>query len=220
MAASSHSPSTGLFRLSRFFFKAWDLCKLCLESWEIWRKGYFFQIITVPNVKNMFMKGVTQNHCLGLRFSCLVLSRDLRQTRLKAWPYLLELAPTLNKRRIWDKKVITATKSHGSWCHGPVIIKIKRRSVSLIPQITVSWLKQLFVVSNFQINTPIWGVKNLISDLVLIWVNMVRWLMTDQFSSMPFQSKGLTHVLTSKKNYFQHWHMSVNPKDWLRPSKF
>ena len=137
----------------------------------------------------------------------------LRQTRLKAWPYLLELTPTLNKRRIWDKKVISATKSHGSWCHGPVIIKIKRRSVSLIPQITVSWLKQLFVVSNFQINTTIWGVKNLISDLVLIWVNMVRWLMTDQFSSMPFQSKGLTHVLTSKKNYFQHWHMSVNPKN-------
>ena len=27
------------FRLSRFFFKAWDFCKLCLEPWEIWREG-------------------------------------------------------------------------------------------------------------------------------------------------------------------------------------
>ena len=80
--------------------------------------------ITDANVKDMFMKGVTQNHCLGLRFSCHVLSRDLimGQTRLKASPYLLELAPTLNKRRIWDKKVVSATKSHGSWCHGRIII--------------------------------------------------------------------------------------------------
>lgn len=31
---------------------------------------------------------------------------------------------------------------------------------------------------------------------------------------MSFQGKGLKgHVLTSKKNYFQHWHMSVNPKN-------
>ena len=38
--------------------------------------------------------------------------------------------------------------------------------------------------------------------------------MTDQFSNMFFQSKGLKgHVLSSRKNYFQHLHMSVNPKD-------
>ena len=39
MVGSNHSCSTGLFRLSRFFFKAWDFCKLCLEPWEIWREG-------------------------------------------------------------------------------------------------------------------------------------------------------------------------------------
>ena len=43
---------------------------------------------------------------------------------------------------------------------------------------------------------------------------MVCQLMTDQFSNMSFQGKGLRgHVLSSKKNYFQHCHMSVNPKD-------
>ena len=68
-----------------------------------WRL-FLYKKITVANV-NVFMKGVTQNHSLGLRFSCHVLSRDLSQTRLRAWKYLLELAPPLNKHHVWDKKV-------------------------------------------------------------------------------------------------------------------
>ena len=72
------------------FIKAWDLFQLCLESWEFRRKDN-----KVANVKNRFLKGVTQNHCLG--FSHQEPSRDLRQTSLKAWPYLLKLAPPLNK---------------------------------------------------------------------------------------------------------------------------
>ena len=45
-------------------------------------------------MKNTFLKGVTQNHCLG--FLVMHYQGKQRQTGLKASPYLLQLAP-LNK---------------------------------------------------------------------------------------------------------------------------
>ena len=54
-----------LFQSLRFF------SKLYLESWEFGRKGYFFlKNNRVTNVNNRFLKGVTQNHCLGFLVTC------------------------------------------------------------------------------------------------------------------------------------------------------
>ena len=107
------------------FSKAWDLCKLCLESWEIWRKVISFKKNNSCQCEEHVHERGYAKSLLGFKVF-LQCTRDLRQTRLKEWPYLLKLAPTLNKHCTWDKKVITATKSHGFWCHSPIIVKIKR----------------------------------------------------------------------------------------------
>ena len=83
MAGSNHSSSTGIFRLFWFFPKLEIYANYVYNHEKFGGRLFLSKKITVANVKNMFMKGVTQNHCLGLRFSCNVLSRDLRQTRLK-----------------------------------------------------------------------------------------------------------------------------------------
>ena len=73
-----------------FFSKAWDLCKLCLESWENRRKDYFFLNNRSYQSKEQVLVRDYPESLLGS--SCHVLSSDMRQTRLKAWLYLLELA--------------------------------------------------------------------------------------------------------------------------------
>ena len=80
-------------------FKAWDLCKLCLEVWEIRRKDYFFLNSSSHQCEEQVLTRAYPESLLGS--SCHVLSSDMRQTRLKAWLYLLELALPWNKRRVY-----------------------------------------------------------------------------------------------------------------------